>query len=404
MSIYDQIAQQPGSNLFAKFISGQSAGQRDYGQGLQNRLSQLQVGQAQDKIAKDKEVETARRMRPVIQMALSTQDPQERRRILTTAPMAMGNLLDAEDRSALMKISEADDQRLEMGLQALGKYIDQITGDKSTANVQSTVILDNGNIGTVMRDGQVVDTGTRARGFAQRPIETDAGVYNFNPAQGTVNPRPLVSPEQISRGAAQKAGAVTTAQGTAKTQTERAAAQPKAEAQVSSVTEKTRMLNDLIDQAKGQADFFTTGLIGAGMKKIPGTDAYDLFNTLDTIRANIGFDKLQQLRDESPTGGALGQVSERENTLLQAVWGALEQSQSKAQFLSNLERVKRQVKQSWDRVARAYQQTYGKPLPDALMTGGSGDTNGRTVKRTGRDRRTGRRVIEYSDGSLEYAD
>ena len=73
---------------------------------------------------------------------------------------------------------------------------------------------------------------------------------------------------------------------------------------------------------------------------VPGTPAHDLSKLLDTIKANAGFDRLQQMRASSPTGGALGQVSERENLLLQATIGNLEQSQSKKQFLHNIKRVK----------------------------------------------------------------
>jgi hypothetical protein len=46
------------------------------------------------------------------------------------------------------------------------------------------------------------------------------------------------------------------------------------------------------------------------------------------------------MRQASPTGGALGSVTERELDLLQNSMGSLEQSQSKAQFLHNLRRVK----------------------------------------------------------------
>ena len=43
----------------------------------------------------------------------------------------------------------------------------------------------------------------------------------------------------------------------------------------------------------------------AGM---PNTDAKALSNKLRTIQANISFDKLQAMREASPTGGALSQV------------------------------------------------------------------------------------------------
>jgi hypothetical protein len=84
---------------------------------------------------------------------------------------------------------------------------------------------------------------------------------------------------------------------------------------------------------------WTTGVAGQALSGIGGTGAHDLDNLVTTIKANVGFDKLQQMRAMSPTGGALGQVSENENRLLQSVMGALEQSQSQDQFQFNLKRL-----------------------------------------------------------------
>lgn len=85
----------------------------------------------------------------------------------------------------------------------------------------------------------------------------------------------------------------------------------------------------------------TTGLVGDVLKDVGGTPAADVKALTDTVRANIGFDRLQQMRDSSPTGGALGQVTEKEQKLLQAVLGNLEQSQSEEQLLENLDRLER---------------------------------------------------------------
>lgn len=83
----------------------------------------------------------------------------------------------------------------------------------------------------------------------------------------------------------------------------------------------------------------TTGLLGPILSGVGGTRANDVRALVDTVKANIGFDRLQQMRDNSPTGGALGQVSEFENRLLQATLGNLEQSQTEDQFLENLGRL-----------------------------------------------------------------
>ncbi|WP_425084016.1 hypothetical protein [Ruegeria profundi] len=82
-----------------------------------------------------------------------------------------------------------------------------------------------------------------------------------------------------------------------------------------------------------------TGVTGGLMSNIDSTRAGAVKNRLSTIKANIGFDKLQSMRDASPTGGALGQVSEFENRLLQAVFGSLEQAQSAKDIMYNLDRL-----------------------------------------------------------------
>jgi hypothetical protein len=85
---------------------------------------------------------------------------------------------------------------------------------------------------------------------------------------------------------------------------------------------------------------FATGFFGNMLKDIAGTDAANLRASIDTIKASIGFDRLQKMREDSPTGGALGQVSERELAQLNASLGSLEQSQDAEQFRRNLVRVK----------------------------------------------------------------
>ncbi|MEN0088140.1 MAG: hypothetical protein AAF737_06870 [Pseudomonadota bacterium] len=82
-----------------------------------------------------------------------------------------------------------------------------------------------------------------------------------------------------------------------------------------------------------------TGVMGAAASLIDGTEASDARALTETIKANIGFDRLQQMRESSPTGGALGNVTERELATLQAVLGSLEYSQSKEQLTFNLNRL-----------------------------------------------------------------
>ena len=94
----------------------------------------------------------------------------------------------------------------------------------------------------------------------------------------------------------------------------------------------------LVGQGNAYGVLPNTGM-GSLLNWIPGTTGKDLETTLDTIKANVGFDKLQQMRANSPTGAALGSVSDFENKMLQSVIASLATSQSKEQFLTNLQRV-----------------------------------------------------------------
>lgn len=85
----------------------------------------------------------------------------------------------------------------------------------------------------------------------------------------------------------------------------------------------------------------TTGIIGNWSRGIGGTPANKVQNLLQTVRANSAFDRLQQMREASPTGGALGAVSDSELGLLQNAIGSLEQSNNSEDLVYNLRRVQR---------------------------------------------------------------
>lgn len=92
-----------------------------------------------------------------------------------------------------------------------------------------------------------------------------------------------------------------------------------------------------VDRALGLVGSDTAGF-GSLLQKIPGSNARNLDALLTTIKANVGFDRLQAMREASPTGGALGAVSDFESRQLQATLGNLEQSQTPEQLKYNLQR------------------------------------------------------------------
>lgn len=74
---------------------------------------------------------------------------------------------------------------------------------------------------------------------------------------------------------------------------------------------------------------------------LPLTRARALRSALDTIKANLAFDRLQQMRDESETGGAVGNVTERELELLGSTVASLDTAVDAQTFLNRLDRIER---------------------------------------------------------------
>ena len=91
---------------------------------------------------------------------------------------------------------------------------------------------------------------------------------------------------------------------------------------------------DFIDNSPS----LSTGFIGALSKAVPGTPAFQLNELLEPLRAGVAFKRLSEMRAESPTGGALGQVSEIELKLLGSVMGSFEQGMGAEALRFNLKR------------------------------------------------------------------
>ena len=109
--------------------------------------------------------------------------------------------------------------------------------------------------------------------------------------------------------------------------------------------ERTEFALDAIDKAFPKINMLSAG-VGSLTAGTPLAPATDLRESLRPIIAIIGFDELQRLRDASPTGGALGQVSERENVYLQSVRGSLAQIQRPEQLKENLNNIKESFQRS----------------------------------------------------------
>lgn len=159
-------------------------------------------------------------------------------------------------------------------------------------------------------------------------------------------------------------------EGAATTDVQRAASRPKAAAAMAALDAKTKVVDDAISRAKKLVDNWSAGF-GAKLKGVPNTRATDLAAELQTIGANIGFDELQTMRDNSPTGGALGQVANQELDALRSVISSLSQEQSPAQLTASLDRVAQFRRDAAERRKAAFGQTYGEERQAAPAQGGA---------------------------------
>lgn len=152
-------------------------------------------------------------------------------------------------------------------------------------------------------------------------------------------------------------GAKKTAEKTAEKEVDKTYSFPKARDAYQSQMRKWEALENNIDLALDRVSPYTAG-VGAWVSVIPGTPQKDLSENLQTIKANIGFAELQEMRANSPTGGALGQVSEMENKLLQAVQGSLDQTQSPAELKRNLNNIKQMLRDLRNQTDFAYRYDF----------------------------------------------
>lgn len=140
-------------------------------------------------------------------------------------------------------------------------------------------------------------------------------------------------------------GTVIQPQGLPKTGQERKfeSDEEKEKSRFESAIKKADLIIGTAGEALQQAGPATTGLLGdirrTNAGRMTGSGAYDLAKTIDTIKANLGFQELQAMREASPTGGALGAIAVQELVALQSTLASLDAGQSEDQLKRNLRKV-----------------------------------------------------------------
>ncbi len=116
------------------------------------------------------------------------------------------------------------------------------------------------------------------------------------------------------------------------------------------------------------------GAVGfrAGQEYVPGTDAASFKANLNSLLSQQFAQAIQAMRDASKTGGAVGNVSDREGDRFESMVASLSQSQNEEQFRQNLDKVIEYGSFLKSTYADKYKSTYGEipTTPDENKPGG----------------------------------
>lgn len=269
----------------------------------------------------------------------------QNRRQTIASRMAAGEDVDTQETdAALQMIQTGNVQELQnnvQGLLAAGQVYGMVNTSDQPANVREWQYFnslsneDKQRYLQMKRSNQLVNLGG-----TQKVI----GAGGETLADFEVTPKPEQQPDfQRQQEQAKTEG---------RSEGEKQANFGKAQQALNNLKAQSQLVTSTIDKALDTISPWSTGF-GVALARLPNTQARELNNYLTTIKANIGFDKLQSMRDASPTGGALGQVSEMENRLLQAVNGALDPMQEN-QLVQNLQ----VIRETYPRILAEREQAF----------------------------------------------
>lgn len=105
---------------------------------------------------------------------------------------------------------------------------------------------------------------------------------------------------------------------------------PAAFAKYRNTTDNANTVMAKVDDALKDVSWVSAGPLAGGSSGVPGTPAFKLAQAVLSIKANAGFQELSKMRHESPTGGALGNVTEKELEFLQGAIASLNTAQNPA--------------------------------------------------------------------------
>jgi len=140
---------------------------------------------------------------------------------------------------------------------------------------------------------------------------------------------------------------------------------PSLEGAIESMRLKVERGEKTLDEAQGRLTgwlkYARSGFPGGMTKGVPGSPAFNLEQLLLPVEANIFADELQTMRNNSPTGGAVGNVSDKEGDKFKAMQASLNVGQDPEQLYNNIDIV-RQARRDTLRLMENQVREYRKYL------------------------------------------
>jgi hypothetical protein len=131
-----------------------------------------------------------------------------------------------------------------------------------------------------------------------------------------------------------------------------------------------------------------SGLTGPAVARVPGTDAFTGAAKLENLQTRSFVSEIQKMRAASPTGGAVGSVTEKEMSALSNIQASLKAGLKETELRKQLQQYINSANRALKTIPNEYARTYGYQGEfDDILKGGvvqqqpSGLPSGVTVKR-----------------------
>jgi hypothetical protein len=200
--------------------------------------------------------------------------------------------------------------------------------------------------------------------FAQRPPAEQAAIQQVVQGMNAGRPTSVSVPPPTNAviGQSQTPADKVLSEGRARTTVEREAERPKATLGIATQLDDLKRLKALAGEImKAPALSKSVGLVGAA-PSLPGSDAANVDSLIDSLKAQISGMKLQAMRDASKTGGAVGQVTEREWPRLENMITALHKKMSPELFREKLSELVYEIGKAETNLNQAHQGQYGSAV------------------------------------------